>query len=402
MTGKNMDSKEKEKGTCNYERDIGEPCGRPLYDDEHCIFHSKDIENKKEKFNEQFREEFDRQKEHEEKFNFKGFIFPGDISFKGITFEKDVEFSQAQFSGDAYFEVVKFSGTAFFRAAQFSGGAYFGRSQFAGWALFNSAKFSNAAPFWDAEFSDRADFCGVQFLGTVFFNAAQFRLAANFSTSQFSGETIFSRAQFYEEVKFNNAKFLETADLTYMELKKYNKCEMSDTYFYNILGLEEFIEKNKKQFKYSNKTEFLPDNFLLKLGEESLVHLPIISRKIKDDMYLLSFKKKHPKMHFLWWLFADCGRSLLRWALWSILFAVLFAYVFFSMGPDAFTINSQLPYSGVTMLYYSVVTFTTLGFGDVIPNRIDAGMIVMLEVILGYIMLGGLISILANKLARRS
>jgi voltage-gated potassium channel Kch len=146
----------------------------------------------------------------------------------------------------------------------------------------------------------------------------------------------------------------------------------------------------------------LPDNFLIKLGEESLVNLPIISRKIKDDMYLLSFKKKHPKMHFLWWLFADCGRSLLRWALWSILFAVFFAYVFFSMGPEAFTINSKLPYSGITMLYYSVVTFTTLGFGDVIPNTVTAGMIVMLEVILGYIMLGGLISILANKLARRS
>ncbi len=26
------------------------PCGRPLYDDEHCIFHSHDIEGKKEQF----------------------------------------------------------------------------------------------------------------------------------------------------------------------------------------------------------------------------------------------------------------------------------------------------------------------------------------------------------------
>jgi uncharacterized protein YjbI with pentapeptide repeats len=402
MTGKNKGSKEKEKRTCNYEMDVGKPCGRPLYDDEHCIFHSKDIEDKKDKFNEQFREEFARQKEHEEHFNFRGFIFPGDILFKETTFEKDVDFSYARFCGDANFEVAKFSGTAFFRAAQFSGGAYFGRAQFSGWALFNSAKFSNGAPFWEAEFSDRADFCGAQFSGTVFFNAAQFCLSANFSSSQFSGETIFSGAQFHEEVKFNSARFLENADFTSMELKKYNKCEMSETYFYNILGLDEFIEKNKNKFKYSNKTEFLPDNFLLKLGQESSIHLPIISRKIKDDMYLLSFKKKHPKTHFIWWLFADCGRSLLRWALWSILFAVLFASVFFSMGPDAFSINSKLPYSGITMLYYSVITFTTLGFGDVIPNTIVASIVVMLEVILGYIMLGGLISILANKLARRS
>ncbi len=58
--------------------------------------------------------------------------------------------------------------------------------------------------------------------------------------------------------------------------------------------------------------------------------------------------------------------------------------------------------SFLTMLYYSVVTFTTLGFGDVIPKTSFAAMMVMFEVILGYIMLGGLISIFANKLARRS
>ncbi len=54
------------------------------------------------------------------------------------------------------------------------------------------------------------------------------------------------------------------------------------------------------------------------------------------------------------------------------------------------------------MAYYSVVTFTTLGFGDVIPTTQVAAYWVMAEVILGYIMLGGLISIFANKVARQS
>jgi hypothetical protein len=53
-------------------------------------------------------------------------------------------------------------------------------------------------------------------------------------------------------------------------------------------------------------------------------------------------------------------------------------------------------------VYYSVVTFTTLGFGDITPIISTAQKWVMAEVITGYIMLGGLISILANKLARRS
>lgn len=52
--------------------------------------------------------------------------------------------------------------------------------------------------------------------------------------------------------------------------------------------------------------------------------------------------------------------------------------------------------------YFSIVTFTTLGFGDVTPLNMAGEFWVTAEVILGYVMLGGLISIFANKLARRS
>jgi len=108
-------------------------------------------------------------------------------------------------------------------------------------------------------------------------------------------------------------------------------------------------------------------------------------------------------LFWVWWLFADCGRSFLRWAGWSVLFALIFAAIFFfALGPESFHINSELPAAFTTMIYYSVVTFTTLGFGDLTPATTTAAWWVMAEVILGYIMLGGLISILANKLARRS
>lgn len=46
-----------------------------------------------------------------------------------------------------------------------------------------------------------------------------------------------------------------------------------------------------------------------------------------------------------------------------------------------------------TTIFYSVVTFTTLCFGDVVPETLW----VMAEV-----MLGGLISIFANKMVRRN
>ena len=64
-------------------------------------------------------------------------------------------------------------------------------------------------------------------------------------------------------------------------------------------------------------------------------------------------------------------------------------------------------YSGKTpgfwsCFYFSIVSFTTLGFGDIAAANWFGRFLVTLEVILGYVMLGGLISIFANKFARRS
>jgi hypothetical protein len=105
---------------------------------------------------------------------------------------------------------------------------------------------------------------------------------------------------------------------------------------------------------------------------------------------------------WLWWLLANCGRSFIRWALWSLGLAVLFGIVYYGMGTAHIKPDPPLPFSPITMIYYSVVTFTTLGFGDVKPQTELAAIIVMVEVIIGYVMLGGLVSILANKLARRA
>ena len=55
----------------------------------------------------------------------------------------------------------------------------------------------------------------------------------------------------------------------------------------------------------------------------------------------------------------------------------------------------------VTYFYYSVVTLTTLGYGDIVPNSTLGQILVIVQVCIGYMMLGGLISIFANKLARR-
>lgn len=123
---------------------------------------------------------------------------------------------------------------------------------------------------------------------------------------------------------------------------------------------------------------------------------------LQDQDFLEEFldKKWGKKIFFIWWILADCGRSLGRWAGWSFLLALVFAFVFWRLGPDSFD-TPHLKFNLLTMFYYSVVTFTTLGFGDIIPKTTTAAMCVTVEVIVGYVMLGGLITIFASKLSRR-
>ena len=123
---------------------------------------------------------------------------------------------------------------------------------------------------------------------------------------------------------------------------------------------------------------------------------------LQDQDFLEEYmEKKWGKIiFFIWWILADCGRSLGRWAGWSFLLALAFAFFYWLLGPNSFD-TQHLDFNLLTMFYYSIVTFTTLGFGDIIPKTTTAAMCVTVEVILGYVMLGGLITIFASKLSRR-
>ena len=424
MRSKKKYSKQKEERTCGYKIWESKPCGRALYDDEHCIFHSKDIERKKYKFNDAFWKEFERQKEQEEIYDFKGFVFAEDISFEMYKFEKVVSFFAAHFTGNAAFRATLFSESANFSLALFSRIADFSFSKFNDTAIFFEAEFKKGANFSSTIFKDFAKFHSTRFSGEVDFNYTIFLGPSDFKIVEFSNLAHFKGTEFFGRTDFTKIKFQNP-----------NECKMIGTTFNNVIGLFKFIEENKKKLKYSKKPklEFLPDNFYLILGEGTTARYPVKSRQIKDDMYLLDNKEKISKIgtfsrcfgikriiFFLWWLFADYGRSFLRWAGWSLFFAFLFGLIYtpcFDFLPDWWIdlcnkIGPQFEqtskaFSGQSpgfwsSMYFSIVTFTTLGFGDIVAANITARILVTIEVILGYIMLGGLISILANKLARRS
>lgn len=129
-------------------------------------------------------------------------------------------------------------------------------------------------------------------------------------------------------------------------------------------------------------------------------HAYLLRRFIMDQNYLAELRTRSrwgAVVYWLWWITSDCGRSLARLGVWiaAVTCAFGFAYGFFP-------IHYGDPETWLSPYYFSLVTLTTLGYGDVLPASVGAQALVMMEVVVGYMMLGGMISIFANKMARRA
>ncbi len=125
----------------------------------------------------------------------------------------------------------------------------------------------------------------------------------------------------------------------------------------------------------------------------------LLRRHAVDENYIKEFKESGRAarfLYYLWLISSDCGRSMSRWCFWIVVQICFFAWLYSLVGVD----YGEHPTS-ISNLYLSVVTLTTLGFGDVVPKNVAGQIVVMCEVITGYMMLGGLLSIFSNKMARR-
>jgi uncharacterized protein YjbI with pentapeptide repeats len=125
----------------------------------------------------------------------------------------------------------------------------------------------------------------------------------------------------------------------------------------------------------------------------------LLRRQILDENYLDELRRQSAiglAAYWIWKVTSNCGRSITLWALWTAVITVGFgvAYQFVDIAADT-------P-GGLTPYYFSLVTMTTLGYGDVLPASDAAQLLVMLEVLMGYLMLGGLLSLFASKMGRRA
>jgi uncharacterized protein YjbI with pentapeptide repeats len=396
---------------------------------------------------------------------FSGAKFKGEANFRGAKMSDYAWFREAKFSGGAIFAEAEFSDLADFENAEFSSEAVFTTARFEGKVSFARAEFSGKAGFYRATFSADADFLGAEFSGKAGFWWAEFSGGATFfraklTQTDFSDVDIrgfdFSYAKIGEYAqRISNGlrekgaegrcalageARLEPVGSTDFSGANYNP----DNVHFRLLpysipfGIKWFIKLIKKVFnKETELPRFVPPARYRRFVRTMFIAVdtsavdwsknPRLGRDIRYQQFLFQFWERGPLyklLYFLWWATSRCGESFKRWVAWSVLLVVLFAGLYtylpaYAGAPliterqvaagecpgcgDLIEMSNEAPAtpSFRTALYFSVVTFTTLGFGDVTQTGDLGKLVVAVEVILGYLMLGGLIALFANKLVRR-
>lgn len=318
------------------------------------------------------------------------------VKFEGTLFQKDVFIGNAVFQDNVYLRQCVFQNASDFGESVFEGAAQFRGTVFHGMARFSQTRFQQVADFNEVRFSDNTTFRNAIFQDTAYYKKAFFEEEIDFVQAQFSDTTVFNEATFLGKTDFTTARFAVSAS-------------------YRAVS---FIPNTIWQWLFSKfrRQSEEPAEFYLDSEDINEVLNPFFKRYVADQQFIRAFKEKNPFWAHVWRWSSDYGRSLALWALWSMLIALSFSLVYLP-APEWYPewLQNMMPkfhqvigaeanedFTFWKSFYFSIVTFTTLGFGDVVADNTSARILVTLEVIFGYIMLGGLISIFANKLASRT
>ncbi len=234
---------------------------------------------------------------------------------------------------------------------------------------------------------------------------------AGFGSADLSGATFFDAklpGSTFIGAKLSGADF-RAADLTGSRLRE---ADLGDADFSraNLTGADLeacrlagtiFRKADLHNMRLQDCTEFDKADWIdAKILGVDFTRAFMARRFIMDQNYLHEFRshsRTNEVLYRLWWITSDCGRSFLRWGLWTAFLAAVFAGLYQFVAID----YGDHP-TFLSSFYFSVVTLTTLGYGDVQPASAPAQALAMVEVAIGYVMLGGLMSIFANKMARRA
>ncbi|MBA7566429.1 hypothetical protein ES695_13110 [Candidatus Atribacteria bacterium 1244-E10-H5-B2] len=368
-------------------------CGRPTHkESKYCIFHASAEEKNEEEFKKALKEYVNKIKKEDGDYDFKEFIFVGIINFK-----KDLN-------------ITVFKNTHFTKAT-----------------------FKEVAFFWEATFEGDADFWGATFEGDAHFGVKSFVNGVNLEKIKaFSGKKLFFKLN-NEKGKINFKRaYLENTDLD-IELVKGVLIDFTGALLRNTKIRREQIENHilqekEKEFSKAKEIYLLLKNNFHSIGQYDDESWAFKKEKDMERKSNFHFKTLHK---WLWSCFLNAlygyGEKPERVIVSAIAIIIIFAFVFMNFGIDANPQLDTIPkynilkelFMGIrygdllvrlkdisleqikNCLYFSTVTFTTLGLGDFRPVEGWGRIFVGVEAFIGALMIALFIYTFARRTGGR-
>ncbi|NJE46889.1 hypothetical protein E3E35_05580 [Thermococcus sp. GR7] len=319
----------------------------------------------------------------------KGKRFFGGARFYKAIFKGNADFAGAIFHCNVKFEEVVFEGEAWFEGSHFEQVTEFTKSKFEDIANFEYAVFEKEVSFWKVSFGKEAWFVATIFRGDVDFEETTFNEVPIFADwEDFADENWRSqyKFKFYGKLNFSNS-----------DIRKGIKLDLPSEWFKLPEAEIEARRVQRLSYEKEGKRDEADRMFVLEMRAKRRARLRNAQGKLE--------KLKARTHNFIEWLLGDLpseyGTNWVRLFLLSLLVIIGNAvpYTLWSAYIDGFPQTSNYLVRFADALYYSLVTFTTLGYGDMHPTGWLKALSAI-EALTGAIFMALIVAVIARKWMR--
>jgi len=306
------------------------------------------------------------------RFDFTGYWFPCSVGIQGseaVFVADDAVLLPKRLDADVWFLDAHIEGGIFFDNAEFGGVAVFSRAVVEWDAHFFRAEFKKGALFLSTRFSRLVDFGGTVFLKDVMF---EYCVAGNLSFESRELSTNPFHAGRDGDVRLRTAR---------------SRFEFW-TFAQRVFEAEGARDRADAAFFYARAAKLQ-----VSVKRVAWWKKPLLAVGLGLDFLLLRLTTAYG---------ASLARLVGTWCVLVGIFAVMY-YTLNQVGVTLLDLSATQPPNLLSFgraLYFSIVTFTTLGFGDIVPQPGLGSALVAAEAVLGGITMALTVMVVGRKFMR--
>ncbi|WP_461866043.1 potassium channel family protein [Thermococcus sp.] len=325
-------------------------------------------------------------------------VFKEKVTFERVKFNDEITFMNAKFHG-----VTSFKGAIFYESVKFIDGTIFSKLVSFDSALFKQRVYFTRCVFGNANFEnstfeDSVRFESVEFLNAAVFKGSLFKRIVYFEKTDFNGYLSFSNSIFQRGIQITKEHFklpeaeAEARRIQRLSYEKEGKRDDADRMFVLERRAYRKVLRHCAKEKYSN-AKTLYQKF------EAIMFLIYTYISTAIEIVLADWISLYG---------TSWGRIILNsfWVITvnAILYQALsrFSHTMILRVPIG-TIYTNSTSGGISgllnALYYSLVTFTTLGYGDMYPTGWLKALSAI-EALTGAVFMALIVAVMARKWMR--